>query len=80
MRWVNTKEAHASAIIELVANYMLAQRVKRELFANEHDYHDALEFHHKVMQLAMKCNQTVDPKAAAALAAEVGELVSLVFE
>jgi hypothetical protein len=31
-RWVMTKEDHASQIIETVSSYMLAQRVKPELF------------------------------------------------
>eukprot|EP00621_Florenciella_sp_RCC1693_P005309 CAMPEP_0182546462 /NCGR_PEP_ID=MMETSP1323-20130603/36065_1 /TAXON_ID=236787 /ORGANISM="Florenciella parvula, Strain RCC1693" /LENGTH=159 /DNA_ID=CAMNT_0024757691 /DNA_START=17 /DNA_END=496 /DNA_ORIENTATION=- len=74
VRWVNTKEEHACKIIDLVANYMLSQRVKKELFASEHDYHDALEFHHKVMQLAMKSKQTVDPAAAEALESAIEDL------
>ena len=40
----------------------------------EHDYHDALEFHHKVMILAMKSKQTVDPAAAAALGEAIEDL------
>merc|ERR1712178_342067 len=41
-RWVMTKEDHASAIIDKVGNYMLAQRVKSELFDSTSDYYEAL--------------------------------------
>ena len=66
-RWVMTKEDHASSIIETVSNYMLAQRVKEELFENKGAYLEALEAHHKVMQAAMKGKQVVDPAAMDAL-------------
>lgn len=42
VRWIVTKEKHADDIIDIVASYMLAQRVKRELFHSEHEYLDAL--------------------------------------
>merc|ERR1719443_586279 len=35
VRWIMTKEDHAKAIISTVGEYMLAQRVKKELFADE---------------------------------------------
>jgi len=60
VRWVNTKEEHASKIITTVSEYCLCQRVKKEVFASEKDYIDALTAHHKVMQSAMKCKQSVD--------------------
>ena len=34
--------------------------MKKEVFASESDYTDALKAHHAVMQAAMKCKQTVD--------------------
>ena len=74
VRWVMTKEEAAKDIIEIVSNYMLAQRVKKELFASEHDYLDALSFHHTVMQAAMKAKQNVSPESADALDASIAEL------
>ena len=38
VRWLNTKEDHANSIISTAADYMLAQRVKKELFADEAEY------------------------------------------
>ena len=56
-RWVMTKEEHGASIIETVSNYMLAQRVKSELFDDKAAYLEALEAHHAVMQAAMKGKQ-----------------------
>ena len=67
IRWTNTKEEHASKIITLVSEYCLCQRVKKEVFATDKDYMDALKAHHAVMQCAMKCKQTVDESAVANL-------------
>ncbi|KAL7453893.1 hypothetical protein ACHAWC_005531, partial [Mediolabrus comicus] len=67
MRWVMTKEEHAKKIISLVAEYCLCQRVKKEIFASDKDYVDALKAHHAVMQSAMKCKQSVDTAVADAL-------------
>jgi len=67
-RWVMTKEEHCKKIITLVGEYCLCQRVKPEgVFATDKDYIDALKAHHAVMQLAMKCKQTVDVAMAANL-------------
>ena len=63
VRWINTKEEHASKIIKLVGEYCLCQRVKKEVFADDKDYVDALKAHHAVMQAAMKGKQVVDPAA-----------------
>ena len=60
VRWINTKEEHASKIIKLIAEYCLCQRVKKEVFESDKDYTDALQAHHAVMQCAMKCKQSVD--------------------
>mmetsp|Transcript_18016 Transcript_18016/g.58966 ORF Transcript_18016/g.58966 Transcript_18016/m.58966 type:complete len:160 (+) Transcript_18016:42-521(+) len=62
-RWVAVKEASASNIMSVVADYMLAQRVKKELFENSSDYLSALEAHHTVLQAAMKTKQVVDVSA-----------------
>eukprot|EP00957_Ditylum_brightwellii_P016654 1252212-Ditylum_brightwellii.AAC.1 len=53
-RWIAVKEEAASDIITLVSEYMLCQRVKRELFDSQEAYYEALELHHVVMQSAMK--------------------------
>merc|ERR1719442_372558 len=63
VRWVNVKEQSAYNIITMVSEYMLCQRVKKELFKNEEEYHLALELHHALLQAAMKAKQTTDTKA-----------------
>ena len=60
VRWVNTKEEHASKVITLIGEYCLCQRVKKEVFKSDGDYVDALKAHHTVMSCAMKCKQSVD--------------------
>lgn len=63
VRWVNTKESHASHIIETVSTYFLTQKIKP---ADPKDkaawskYVALLADHHKVMKLAMAAKQTVD--------------------
>jgi ubiquitin-small subunit ribosomal protein S27Ae len=67
VRWINVKEEHASKIITTVAEYCLCQRVKREIFASDKDYVDALKAHHALMQAAMKAKQQMDTAACDAL-------------
>ncbi|EJK68681.1 hypothetical protein THAOC_10112 [Thalassiosira oceanica] len=67
IRWVMTKEEHAKKIITQISEYCLCQRVKKDVFANDAEYVEALKAHHAVMQAAMKCKQSVDPAAVDAL-------------
>jgi len=73
IRWVNTKEEHAKKIITIVSEYCLCQRVKREVFATEQDYVEALKAHHAVMQAAMKAKQSVDVAVIDKLEHAVGD-------
>jgi len=73
-RWVMTKEDHAGSIITTVSEYMLAQRVKKELFETEADYLGALAAHHSLMQAAMKTKQVVDVAACDALDHAIGDV------
>jgi len=68
-RWVTTKEAHASHIIERVANYFLAQRIKPVASGADGRaaYLEKLANHHAVIAAAMKAKQHADPKYADAL-------------
>ena len=76
VRWINTKEQHASHIITTVSEYFLTQKVKDvgKSDANYDDYLIALALHHKVMRLAMKAKQTMDPKVADELQHAIGHL------
>jgi len=66
VRWVTTKEDHASHIIDVMANYFLAQRVKpAESGSSGHaDYLTKLEKHHAVIVAAMKAKQNCSQKYA----------------
>ena len=77
VRWINTKEEHASKIIKLVGEYCLCQRVKKEVFADDKDYVDALRAHHSLMQAAMKSKQSVDTAAADALDHAIGDFAKM---
>merc|ERR1712217_209972 len=57
VRWINTKEEHATKVMTVIAEYFLAQKVKKELLS-EHDYHAVLALHHAVMVAAMKTKQS----------------------
>lgn len=63
MRWVTTKEDHASNIQETIASYFMAQRIKMD----DPKYGQKLMAAHKVMVMAMKAKQSADPATAKAL-------------
>eukprot|EP00913_Durusdinium_trenchii_P001238 g1141.t1 len=57
VRWINTKEEHASKLMHTIAEYFLAQKVKKEQLS-EHDYLQVLALHHAVLVAAMKTKQS----------------------
>lgn len=70
VRWINNKEVYAEKIIQTTADYFLTQRVKPE----QSDYAERLMKHHRIMLLAMKCKQTVDPKVVQSLISAIEDL------
>jgi nickel superoxide dismutase len=62
-RWVATKEAHATNIQKVIAEYFMAQRIK----ATAKNYEAQLVSAHSVIVAAMKCKQNVDGDSAANL-------------
>lgn len=64
VRWVTTKEAHATNMITIVAEYFLTQKVKpvEPGGENYNAYLAMLADHHRVMAAAMKAKQNADPK------------------
>lgn len=77
VRWINTKEDHCAKIITTVADYCLCQRVKKEVFASDGDYVDALKAHHAVMQAAMKAKQSMDAAACDALDHAIADMAKM---
>ena len=75
-RWVATKEQHASHVIEVVAEYFLAQKVKPVARDDEafRRYLDDLAVHHRVMVAAMKTKQHADAEHVKRLEAAIEEL------
>ncbi len=69
IRWVNTKEQHASHIISVVAEYFLTQKVKPVAKGAEgyEAYLQELADHHGVMSAAMKTKQKPEAAAVEAL-------------
>ena len=68
VRWVVTKEQHAEKIIRTISDYFLAQKIKPAAQGKgKARYVEMLLGHHAVMVAAMKCKQTTDARAAAAL-------------
>ncbi len=73
IRWVNTKEEHASHIIEVVSLYFLTQKVKPDSGAA---YHQTLADHHAVMVAAMKCKQVPTDASVEALNKAIDKLAT----
>lgn len=68
VRWVNTKESHATNTQHIVAQYFLTQRIKPGTdAASQAAYVKKLSAAHAVMVAAMKCKQSTDTETAAAL-------------
>ena len=63
VRWVMTKEDHATKIQTTIASYFMAQRIK----PGTEGYAKKLAAAHAVMVAAMKCKQSADPETAKAL-------------
>tara|TARA_B100000886_G_scaffold322844_1_gene266163 strand:+ start:1240 stop:1716 length:477 start_codon:yes stop_codon:yes gene_type:complete len=58
VRWVNTKDEHATNIQNTVADYFMAQRLKE----SSTKYIDQLALLHKILVTSMECKQTIDQK------------------
>mmetsp|Transcript_39038 Transcript_39038/g.87926 ORF Transcript_39038/g.87926 Transcript_39038/m.87926 type:complete len:160 (+) Transcript_39038:91-570(+) len=57
VRWIATKEDHASKIMTTIGDYFLAQKVKKDMLT-EAEYKEVLVLHHAVMVAAMKTKQS----------------------
>lgn len=67
VRWVTTKEDHATNTQHIVAQYFLTQRIK----ADKPRYAEQLTAAHGVMVAAMKCKQGTNPESGTALKAAI---------
>jgi hypothetical protein len=80
IRWTNAKDIHASAIITVVAEYFLTQKIKPAKAKDKKAYADylaRLTACHAVMRAAMKTKQTVDESHVNALQSALSRLGQL---
>ena len=75
VRWINTKDAHADQLTEIVTYYFLTQRIKPDA----ENYEAKLKALHGMMISAMKCKQTVDLKNVEDLKALIHQFEALYF-
>jgi nickel superoxide dismutase len=78
VRWINTKEDHATHIIDVVSEYFLTQKVKVVPPGAEgyEQYLKRLADHHAVMVAAMKTKQTTDTASVDALSHAIEALAA----
>jgi nickel superoxide dismutase len=69
VRWVTTKEDHATNIQNVMGQYFFAQRIK----GDHKDYQGQLATAHRIIVAAMKCKQDADPATADALKSAILE-------
>jgi nickel superoxide dismutase len=67
VRWINTKESHATSTQHIIAQYFMTQRIKSTDMAGAEAYTKKLTAAHAVMVAAMTCKQNTDAATAAAL-------------
>lgn len=63
VRWVTTKDEHATKTQHVIAQYFMTQRIK----PGTEGYEKKLAAAHAVMVAAMKCKQAADPATAETL-------------
>jgi len=63
VRWVDTKDTHATKVQHTIAQYFMTQKIK----ANSDNYVGKLTAAHAVMVAAMKCKQSAEPATAEVL-------------
>lgn len=69
-RWVMTKEDHCKKVMESVAQYFMAQRIKPDA----ENYQESLVAAHNVMRAAMKAKQDPSAEVADALKKAIFDL------
>lgn len=76
VRWTNNKETHAQYIIDEVANYFLAQRIKPDA----DQYADKLEALHHIIVYSMKSKQSPDSEPVETLAKKLATFKDLYLD
>ncbi len=82
VRWINTKEEHATFIQSIIADYFLAQRIKpkKKDEAGRQQYVDQTLLLQQIIVAAMKSKQTVDKSDPRSVSTLLNQFVELYFD
>ena len=82
IRWINTKEEHATFIQSIIADYFLAQRIKpkKKDEAGRQQYVDQTLLLQQIIVAAMKSKQTVDKSNPRLVSTLLNQFVELYFD
>ena len=82
VRWINTKEEHATFIQSIIADYFLAQRIKpkKKDEAGRQQYVDQTLLLQQIIVAAMKSKQTVDKSGPKSVSTLLNQFVELYFD
>ncbi len=82
VRWINTKENHATLIQDIISDYFLTQRIKfvKENDPNRKKYVLSTITLQQMLVSAMECKQTVDPEKIMHLSELTGFFTGLYFD
>ena len=82
VRWINTKEEHATFIQSILADYFLAQRIKPKQKNEDgrQQYVDQTLLLQQIIVAAMKSKQTVDKSGPKSVSALLNHFVELYFD
>jgi nickel superoxide dismutase len=81
VRWINTKEEHATFIQSIMTDYFLAQRIKpkQKNEAGRQQYVDQTLLLQQIIVAGMKCKQTVDKSKPELVSILLNQFVELYF-
>ena len=81
VRWINTKEEHATFIQSIISDYFLAQRIKpkQNNEAGRQQYVDQTLLLQQIIVSAMKSKQTVDKSEPGLVSTLLNQFVQLYF-
>ena len=82
VRWINTKEEHATFIQSIIADYFLAQRIKpkKNNEPGRQQYVDQTLLLQQIIVAAMKSKQTMDKSEPGLVSILLNQFVELYFD
>lgn len=81
VRWITTKEEHATNIMKTVSDYFLAQRISiPDDIKKDKKYLEKITLLHQIIVYSMKAKQSTDIKNVEKLKASISDFKNLYFE